>query len=143
MITKKDLESLRELQSRKEALENRRERLRESVRRYAAPLSDMPHAPAWKDTMAEYVSEMDHLDHEITKLIIAIEERILRVEKEIDCLPTNMQTIIRMRYEQCFGWKKIMRKTHYSERNVFKLHSRALKMLKGEKSAEKCSESER
>lgn len=131
MITKSDLDSLRELQSRKEALEDRRERLRESVQRYAAPLSDMPHAPAWKDAMAEYAAKMDDLDHEIADLIIEIEERIIRIEKEIDALPADMAIIIRMRYEQCYGWKKIMRKTHNSERTVFRAHSRALKILSG------------
>ena len=136
MITKRDLENLRELQHRKEMLEDRRDRLRESVQRYAAPLSDMPHAPAWKDTMAEYAAKMDDLEREIADLILEIEKKILQIEKEIDLLPANMARIIRMRYEQCYGWKKIMRKTHYSERSVFRLHSRAIKMLGEENKAD-------
>lgn len=131
-MTKKELDQLRAMTQKKAFLEDRIRSLRESVQRYAAPISDMPHAPAWKDPMAEYAAKLDALEREIADLLLSIESRIIEAEKAIDGLPTEQARIIRMRYCQGYSWRKIIRKTHYSERQVFRLHGLALKALEQE-----------
>jgi len=128
-MTRQELSELIDLHRREKALEERRERLRESVQRYAAPLSDMPHGSSWKDPMAEYAAKLDELDRQILDLVMQIENRIQQIEDFTKSLTPNQAAVVRLRYENGYSWGRIAKELNYSKGHCRNLHTDAMKRL--------------
>ena len=128
-LTKADLTELRRLHTARRAIEEHIDRLRSSAERYSMPLSDMPHAPAWRDPMAEYMAKLDELQRRWVEVTAEIELRGQQMEIELQILGADEYRIMFMRYIDGYGWHKIQRRMHYSERQVFRIHAAALVKL--------------
>ena len=128
-MTKADLTELRRLHSACRAIEEHIDRLMSSAERYSAPLSGMPHAPAWQDQMAEYVARLDDLQRRWTEIRTEIEIKGQQLEIELQILGPEEYKIMFMRYIDGYGWHKIQRRMHYSDRQVFRIHAAALTKL--------------
>lgn len=129
MVTHEDLKRLRSMKFTLESKTERRDRLRSYMMGHAVVIDDMPHAPAWKDPMAEYMAKLDELERDIGKTILRLESEIQRIETEIETLQPREQMIIRLRYIDGLSWRKIAARTHYAERHCKRLHKTALEIL--------------
>lgn len=125
-MTKEDLTELRRLHTARRVIEEHIDRLRASAERYSTPLSDMPHAPAWQDPMAEYMAKLDELQRRWTEIRSEIERRGQIMEIELRILTPEEYRVMFMRYIDGYGWHKIQRRMHYSERQAFRMHASAL-----------------
>lgn len=138
MLTKADLTELRRLHTSLRMIEEHIDRLRSAAERYSAPLSDMPHAAAWKDPMAEYMAKLDELQRRWTEIRMEIEIRGQAFEVELSILSADEYRIMFMRYIEGYGWHKIQRRMHYSDRQTFRIHAAALVKLQIENHGSKC-----
>lgn len=54
----------------------------------------------------------------------------LRIEEAIDALPSVGRRLMRMRYIDGWGWRRIARTLYMSERNVYIMHAQMLTQLR-------------
>lgn len=129
MVSKRDLQNLRELKRRQKTVEERILHLRSSVLRTSPNLDGLPHGGAYKDAMAEYVAKLDQLQWDMIKIETRLNEEIIRVEDAIRRLPTQQCAVIWMRYVENKSWNRIKNELHYERTWVFETHAKALKAL--------------
>lgn len=54
-----------------------------------------------------------------------------RIEEAIDALPSVGRRLMRMRYIDGWGWRRIARTLYMSERNVYIMHAQMLQCMRG------------
>ena len=126
MVSKRDLQNLRELKRRQKTVEERILHLRSSVLRTSPNLDGLPHGGAYKDAMAEYVAKLDQLQWDMIKIETRLNEEIIRIEDEIRKLPPQQCAVVWMRYAEEKSWGKIANELHYDRTWVFRLHAKAI-----------------
>ncbi|MEI6132420.1 MAG: DUF1492 domain-containing protein [Bacillota bacterium] len=106
--------------------------LRELALKATSTLTDMPHSPT-KNTskMANIICKMVDLEDEINKdidMLVDLKCEIVSLIKKIH--NTEYQTLLELRY-LCFKtWEQIAVDMGYSSQHIFRLHDKALKVVK-------------
>ena len=75
------------------------------------------------DKLAEYSAAVRKREQDLLSLKTEMLETIGRLEDG------RYRMILQLRYIDCFSWKKVQEKMHYSERGSFKIHAEALAHL--------------
>jgi len=131
-MDKKDLQQYLWLRRVIKQLEDRREELETEATRMTVRYSDQPKgAPYDKDRMAELVVEMVELDEKIQAKLAESYELARKIEEAIGSLPEREQYLMRARYIEGKSWGQIAADMHYSWRQTYNIHSKALRALKG------------
>lgn len=73
------------------------------------------------DQMAEYVSKLDALEHNLMVATIEMEERMQRLDEEVSALPEHYEKVIRLRYFDGLKWSEVAKKAGYTERYCRKI----------------------
>lgn len=71
--------------------------------------------------MAEYVAKRDELERQLTGEMIALEKQLVIVDAELAKMMENQEKVLRLRYVERLGWKKVARIMNYCERYCKKL----------------------
>lgn len=95
-------------------------------------LTGMPHGSDGHDRMMAYVARLDELESRYADLITEQAEARLKVELALIALPEQQERVLRLRYIEGFSWRKISRKTHYSEPHLYRISEAALRRLESE-----------
>jgi DNA-directed RNA polymerase specialized sigma24 family protein len=99
-----------------ETLQERIERLRSRAEYTQQQLGECGRSDPTRDRLAEYVAELDELERQLTGEMIALEKQLVFVDAELAKLPENQEKVLRLRYVEGLGWKKVASLTGYCER---------------------------
>lgn len=130
MTTKEDLAFAREFTKRQRNRDQVLERIREAVGVHSPQFDKiMAKGGEERDRMAEHVVRVDEAERRWVDETIEDRERYIRICHDIGQLPAKEMEVIRLRYLEWHSWGWIRRRLHYSEREIFYVHSSALKIL--------------
>ena len=128
LITKHDLEILRELHREKRSVEDRINRLRAMVERTSPNLDGMPHGGQQRDLMAEYMANYDDAISKLSAIEKQLANEIERIETEIrgaKLTPLQM-SVIWMRYAEGKTITQIKNELHYGRSHIYRAYTSAL-----------------
>lgn len=128
MITKHDLEILKQLHREKRSVEDRINQLRAMVQRTSPNLDGMPHGGQQRDLMAEYMANYDEAIRTMSALEQKLSAEIDRIENEIrnaKLTPLQM-SVIWMRYAEGKSITQIKNELHYGRSYIYRTYSSAL-----------------
>mgnify|MGYP001072810902 CR=1 FL=1 len=105
--------------------------LRELATKVNSVLSDMPKARQSGHIMEKNIAAIIDLENEINNDI----NKLLNLKKEIAATIRSMndfecQTLLELRYLNFRTWEQVADKMGYSKQHVFRIHSKALNLLK-------------
>lgn len=130
MVTKEDLIFLRDFGYLQRQRERELERIREAVYVHAVQYDRiMVGGGEERDRMAEHAVAVDELERKFNSETIVDKARYRAIAECILRLPPKEMEIIRLRYQEAHGWNWIRRKCHYSEREIYRIHKKALEDL--------------
>lgn len=138
MITESDLKSLKTDEEEINRLKRRIADLREEARSLTQTMSDMPRGGRSDDKMASFAAQLDSLQRTFGEKLVALQNKRIRIDTEVDELPEQQKRVIRLRFYDRMSWRKIARITHYNEDHCRKIKTAAMKRLTGE-NARKCT----
>lgn len=129
-MTKEELAEYRWIIENVSALESEIQGFRDMLDLKSPLWSDMPSSKAEGDKMATIISQIvDTRDTLISYLRKALTKRT-EIEDAIEFLPERERALIRYRYIYLKTWVEICEIMHYELRNVHKVHSKALELLR-------------
>ncbi len=128
------IKDIRSYQDRISSLQERIVRLRSAMEITARQLTDMPHGNNVRDRLADDMAKLDELERQLVEETISLETAVADAEKAISKLPDAEQKIMRLRYVDGFGWRKVSKTSNYSVQHCFRLHSMALRKLREDES---------
>ena len=79
------------------------------------------HGNPTRDRLAEYATELDELERELTGEMIALEKQLTIVDAELAKLPDNQEKVLRLRYLNGLGWMQVSNRINFCERYCRKL----------------------
>ena len=130
MTTKEDLIFVREYAHRQRQRERVLEQIREAVDIHSPQFDKiMTSGGPERDKMAEHIVRVEEAEKQFINETIEDSERYVRVCHDIGKLPAKEMEIITLRYLALHTWSWIGRRLHYSEREIFRIHKRALEIL--------------
>jgi DNA-directed RNA polymerase specialized sigma24 family protein len=124
-MTIDDLKKVRRQKLRVEALQERIERLRSRAEYNQRQLGECGRSDPTRDRLAEYAAELDELERELTGEMIALEKQLAAVDVELAKLPENQEKVLRLRYMEGMGWRKVAVKMNYCEQYCKSIHVKA------------------
>jgi DNA-directed RNA polymerase specialized sigma24 family protein len=130
-LTIEDLRNLRDLHSQINSLKGRIERLRgllsspASVRLSYAPRGSGTHS----DPVGNGVVKLAEMEEELQQRIVELEEKIRRIEGEINALPPRERAVIRARYVDGLDWRQVARRASYTSEHCRKINAMACRKL--------------
>jgi DNA-directed RNA polymerase specialized sigma24 family protein len=107
MLTIDDLKNVRRQRLRVISLQERIAALRSRAEYTARQLGECGTDDATRDRLAEYVAELDDLEHHLTSEMITLEHEVQSVDAELTALPENQEIILRLRYCEGKSWRKV------------------------------------
>lgn len=112
-------------------LKERQEELMASLEKSTVYLTDLPRSTSPRDKLVDGLSTLGELEEKEREARLELEYLRLQAEEELEALtdPTQ-QLIMRMRYIDGMGWKKIALALHYSESYCFSIHQKAKRVVK-------------
>ena len=130
MTTKEDLLFVREFAHRQRQRERILEQIREAVDVHSPQFDRiLTQGGEHHDKMAEHMVRVDEAEKRFIDESIEDRERYVRICHDIGQLPAKEMEVVRLRYLEWHTWSWIRRRLHYSEREIFYIHSTALKFL--------------
>ena len=121
-MTIDDLKNVRRQKLRVEALQERIERLRSRAEYTQQQLGECGRSDPTRDRLAEYAAELEGLERELTGEMIALEKQLVAVDAELAKLPENQEKVLRLRYIEGMGSRKVAEKTKYYERQCLRIN---------------------
>lgn len=101
--------------------------LRSSLYSIGAPLSGMPGGRGDPDRTGRTIARLDELERRIDAYVDELVARKAEAFDRIRLLPElSEQDVLIARYIQLKSWQAIACEMHYDERQVYRLHGRAL-----------------
>lgn len=127
-IAKQFLQRYRAMRARYASLCREIEQLRESLTGTTVQLkADVVTGGGASDRMSATVAKMVDMEREISTEAAAAHEALDQVLAAIRAVPDETQrAVLTLRYVEGLGWNRIAERISYSERVVFRLHSKAL-----------------
>ena len=127
MVTKEDLEFIRECDKKKAWLREMVETVRSTLN-YDS-MKDRVSRAAF-DKVKEHSDRLvEQFEQDANDTIQKNEVRKKKILEEVSALPPVEREVIRLRYQQGRSWKWIAYKMHYSDRSLFRIHELALEHL--------------
>jgi len=123
MLTIDDLKNVRRQRLRVISLQERIAALRSRAEYTARQLGECGTDDATRDRLAEYVAELDDLEHHLTSEMITLEHEVQSVDAALTALPENQETILRLRYCEGRSWRKVAEGAGYSVSHCRNVHS--------------------
>ena len=120
-MTINDLKNVRRQKLRVEALQERIEQLRSRAEYTQQQLCECGRSDPTRDRLAEYVSELDELEKQLTGEMIALEKQLVTVDAELAKLPENQEKVLRLRYVEGLNWSMVAVRAGYCERQCKRL----------------------
>lgn len=114
MLTIDDLKNVRRQRLRVISLQERIAALRSRAEFTSRQLGECGSDDATRDRLAEYVAELDDLEHHLTSEMITLEHDVQSVDDALTALPENQETILRLRYCEGKSWRKVAEGAKYS-----------------------------
>lgn len=114
MITEKDLKQIGWMKQSLDNIELQINLLTESMQLHGVAYDGDRVATSKQDRMAEYVAKMTDLQDKWRAKRLRLENLKLKVDAELEKLEPEQANIIRMRYINLWGWKKVCRKANMS-----------------------------
>ena len=117
ILTQEKLKAVRRQRLRVESLGRRIELLRSRAEYGQRELAREPGASldATRDRLAEYVAQLDELEHALTAELIDYEKQLRDVDCALCALPGNREIVLRLRYCEGLSWREVAKRSHYSE----------------------------
>lgn len=131
-MTREDLRRLRSYRERLQSLEQQKEQLRAAVTNMTQRLTGMPGGGDGHDRMMTFVARLDELEAQYAELITEQAEARLKAERALLLLPEQQERVLRLRYVEGLSWRKISRRTHYSEPHLRRICEAGLRRLENE-----------
>ena len=123
-MTIDDLKNVRRQKLRVAALEERIESLRSRAEYNHSQLGECGRGDPTRDRLAEYAAELDELEHELTREMIALEKQLAFVDAELAKLPEIQEKVLKLRHCEGFSWEKVARKVGYCVRQCIRIQSK-------------------
>lgn len=132
MTTKEYLNQARYIDLRINSKLETIERLNALANKATSTLSDMPHSPSRdvhkREKLIVKIIDLEHeVDDDIDKLV-DLKREIMNVIKGVD--DEDCQTVLERRYICMDEWKDIALEMNYEERTIYRIHGKALTMVK-------------
>ena len=128
-MTEKELNIVRELKKQIRDLERHLQALRLSAENLVPILDGLPHSTEAKSRVEKLALMIVSDERELTflneTLLIARAELLDKILREVD--EPALQTLLVLRYVECFSFKETARRMRYGLRHIFKLHEKFLK----------------
>ena len=130
MITNQDLEFVRNYSKRKRARDEILDRIRERVDVHSVQYDKiLAKGGEARDRFAEHAAAVDELERRYRQDIEKYKAKYMELVNKIDKLPSDEMKLIKLRYQFAMPWRKVRQRMHYSEREVYNIHKRALEHL--------------
>ncbi len=129
---REDLRRLIYYNEKRRSLEQQKEQLRASVTSCTQRLTGMPSGSGEYDRLAAYVARLSELEERYADLLIRLADERLRLESALASLPAQQERVLRLRYVEGLSWRKISRRTHYSEPHLRRICEAGLRRLENE-----------
>jgi len=120
-MTLDDLKNVRRQRLRIVSLQERIDGLRSRAEYTARQLGEYGSDDATRDRLAEYVAELDDLEHHLTSEMITLEHEMQAIDDALSVLPENQEKVLRLRYCEGFSWKQVAKRTNYCEQHCRKI----------------------
>lgn len=124
MLTIDSLKNVRRQRLRVISLQERIAALRSRAEFTSRQLGERGTDDATRDRLAEYVAELDDLEHHLTSEMITLEHEVQSVDAELTALPENQEIILRQRYCEGKSWRKVADAVGYCEQYCRKIDAR-------------------
>lgn len=95
-------------------------------------LTGMPRGGSSGDSMVNIIARCGELREKYSERMLALMSTQLEIEQAIDTLDPTARRLMRYRYIDGLAWEEICVKIGYSWRQTHRLHSEALRELRGE-----------
>ena len=122
MLTIDALKNVRRQRLRVVSLQERIAALRSRAEFTSRQLGECGSDDATRDRLAEYVAELDDLEHHLTSEMITLEHDVQSVDDALTALPENQETILRLRYCEGKSWRKVAEGAGYCVQHCKKIH---------------------
>lgn len=134
-MTKKELQRYYWTQKNIEKLEERLQELYTAATKITSQLSDDPIRPGGmkSDRVGNIVAQMEDVKRELADQIEKAYAEVKKIEIAIQVLPAREMYLIRERYIANKPWEQIAVDMEYSWQHLHRVHSEALKILRGGK----------
>lgn len=130
MTAKEFLEQARDMETRIEALKERRQRYEDLAQSCTAHYRSGPGGTRRVSSVEEYAVKLADLGDEMALRVQVHEQVVRQIEAAIDGVePEQYRTVLRLRYLNGWKWEKIAEKTHYRRQSVARIHGRALQQV--------------
>jgi DNA-directed RNA polymerase specialized sigma24 family protein len=132
-MTKERLRAYRYLKKETRRLEAQLEQLETSLfSPKAQRLTGMPHSPTKGNPMDDMVARHLELQTFYREKLAELKAEQLTVERAIAGLPEKHRTVLGYYYIDCITWEEVCVQASYSWKQVHRIHSEALEMLRKE-----------
>lgn len=130
MITKQDLLFVKDFYAHDREMRDQLEHLREKVDVHSVQYDKiLAKGGEARDRFAEHASAVDELERRYRQDIEKYKAKYMELVNKIDKLPSDEMKLIKLRYQFAMPWRKVRQRMHYSEREVYNIHKRALEHL--------------
>ena len=130
MITKQDLLFLKDFYAHDREMRDQLEHLRERVDVHSVQYDKiLAKGGEHRDRFAEHAAAVDELERRYAEDIEKFKAKYMELVNKIDKLPSEEMKLIKLRYQFAMPWRKVRQRMHYSEREIYNIHKRALEHL--------------
>jgi DNA-directed RNA polymerase specialized sigma24 family protein len=126
-MTHDDLKNVLRQKQRLDSLKERIVRLRFGAEYPLRRLGEMSANSDMRDKLAEDVAKIIDLERELALQVLSYEGKAAEIERELDSLPENQATVLRLRYCDGLPWKKVSDKAGYSISHCKDLNTKFVK----------------
>lgn len=129
MTTLQDLTHIRAERIVINSIRSRMQLLLDSATSVSVQLTGMPKGGGQNDKLERYVDDSRDMAFDLLVRVTQYEEDIERIEADVEMLPMNEQTMIRLYYFDGLYWDKVAKITNYDERTCRLIRDKAIKKL--------------
>ena len=112
-MTHEDLKNIRRRRQHVNALKERIDRLRSGAEYPLRRLGELATNREMRDKLAEDVSKIVDLEHELALEVFALEQGITALDRAFSDLPENQEKVLRLRYCEGLPWKLVGSRAGY------------------------------
>ncbi len=116
-MTYDDLKNVRRQRLHVDELKERINRLRSSAEYPLRRLGELAQNSEMRDKLAEDVAKIVDLERELALAVLEVEQHVTALDNDLAALPENQEKVLRLRYCEGLGWRKVAEKAGYCERH--------------------------
>ncbi|MBR0289064.1 MAG: hypothetical protein IJQ82_08805 [Selenomonadaceae bacterium] len=128
-MTKKELNSIREMNKKIRELERRLQELRISAENLVPIIDGLPHSSEAKSRVERIALMIVEHERDLEKfrdqIILAKSELVHTILREVD--EPTLQALLMLRYVECLSFKETARRMKFTLRHLYRLHEKIFK----------------